>query len=850
MLKYSDSEVRVFHPLCEKALNIALKNLRISNRYQVVHHRYTGPLEMDFVIENKITRKYLCVIEVKRTPSDVQSTRCQFQAESYVQNNSGQNEKPFFILTNLETLISFRYDATKPKVHQQMLQPGLEHVCDFSSDNEENIVNKLSLSFERIIDNFVNDVYTYSTTLEQFLTYMDGATSNDKKWKSSMAILMYEYIRGAFESVRRNDLRYDVRVFHDDVKQLCLEANRVDFDGIFKYDASTFLPTHSISTSILSEIYQYGSSNISGEAVADALHNRLTEGKHHNGEVATDSELAMLTATLAKMINGDLSFNKKICDPAAGSGSLICSAIKVFNIDATRLKANDINKKLIELLSLRLGLSFPNSINKTNAPEVSSMDINNLSNAYFDDVEVVLLNPPFVAGINCVTRKQTFYNTIRRIKGSDAITARGQMNLGAVFLETVCWMVNSGTTIACIFPKAHLKERGEEARQFRRMLLHLFGLNIIFNYPAEGLFESVVEETCIFVGKAHQKSNEITVYSSNDKVSDIDLHSLCSYSGRYSTTDFSTIIPGIEARKFTFNELDSSIDDGWRLVCSEMTESMDFVTRNILSNTKLTELSKTTANYRRGNVGGLGVSDLVFLDSFDNLYKKYSGVVNLSAGMRNAQHNAFELNSGDSEFVDFNSLSSTLATNIINDYIPLQRASKGQNRNTFKSNSEIKKIAKRYGKVVFKENSVLVPTKLRKTGRVHVTRIPMYVSTNFTVFSFLNADIANIIGSYMSTVFYQLECEVQSKDHAGLRKLELQDVLTTHVPECSMISQNEMAAITREIPSITFLDLNNPIIRNIDKIWSEILFGKNATLILNESVRLLKFLANRRNPKK
>ena len=44
-------------------------------------------------------------------------------------------------------------------------------------------------------------------------------------------------------------------------------------------------------------------------------------------------------------------------DPAAGSGSLISSAMKVFNINGNQVVANDINPKLIELLSLYLPLS-------------------------------------------------------------------------------------------------------------------------------------------------------------------------------------------------------------------------------------------------------------------------------------------------------------------------------------------------------------------------------------------------------------------------------------------------------------------------------------------------------------
>lgn len=848
MVSYTDSEVRIYHPLCEKSLNNALNNIGFSKTYRVIHHRYTGSLEMDFVIENKSTGKYLCVIEVKRTPSDVLSTRYQFQAESYVQMNAAQNEKPFFILTNLETLISFRYDPSKPRVYQQMLQPGLERVCDFSIDNETAIVSKLTSVFEVLIYNFVYDIYTYSTTLEQFLEYMDSIASDSKMWKSSMAILMYEYIRGSFEAIRRRDFRHDVRAFHDDVEKICTEANRVDFNGIFKYDAAKYLPRHSVAAPILSDIYMFGNANISGDAIADALHDRISENRHHDGEVATDSELALLTSTLAKMSNGELQAGRKICDPAAGSGNLICSAINVFNVDASSLKANDVNEKLIEILSLRLGLSFPNSINRTNSSEVSAEDVNALSSAYFQDVDVVLLNPPFVAGINCVDRKQPFYDTIRALKGSDAVTIGGQMNLGAVFLETICWMVNPGTTIACIFPKAHLTARGDEAVAFRKMLLHLFGLHTIFNYPAEDLFESVTEETCIFVGKVRQPAAEITVYSSNVKVADIDLHALQGYTAGFSSSDYRTIIPGVEARKFTFHELNKDVDDGWRLICSEMTESMDFVSHNIFSNPKLTLISNTTNKFRRGNVGGSGVSDLVFFDTFDTLYRKYRGSVALTAGMRNAQHDDFELFRGDSYFINFNKLTPALKTNIINDYIPLQRDADAQSRDISKSANEIKKIAERYGRVIFQSSSVLVPTKLRRTGRVHVTRIPMHISTNFTVFTYDSVEEANVVASYMATVFYQLECEVQSKDHAGVRKLELQDVKTTHVPVCSKLSRSEIDAINAEIPNISFLDLNNPDIRVIDEIWANILFGTDAATALVDAQRLLMFLANRRNP--
>ena len=62
-------------------------------QYKVIHHQYTSSLEMDFVIQNKSTGKYLCVIEVKRTPADVHS-EISNSAMSYVQMNTGISENP------------------------------------------------------------------------------------------------------------------------------------------------------------------------------------------------------------------------------------------------------------------------------------------------------------------------------------------------------------------------------------------------------------------------------------------------------------------------------------------------------------------------------------------------------------------------------------------------------------------------------------------------------------------------------------------------------------------------------------------------------------------------------------
>lgn len=390
-------------------------------------------------------------------------------------------------------------------------------------------------------------------------------------------------------------------------------------------------------------------------------------------------------------------------------------------------------------------------------------------------------------------------------------------------------------------------ERGNEAIAFRKMLLNIFGLQCIFNYPGKGLFESVSEETCILVGKKGQSVSAVKIFSSDVAVADIDLHALETYSGCYNSLEFDYITPDIEAREISYMQLHTSINDGWRIICSEMSEAINFIDDNIVRNAIMTYLPNSTPKFRKGQAGVNGGSDLLFFDSFDELYSKYISQVTVEEGMRNADRDNFILNTGDSKFLNFNNIPASLSTAIISDYISMPRPAKRQQRKV-KTIKEWEKITKKDGKIKFPANSILLPTKLRRNGRVFVSAVPMYISTNFTVYSYQTLTEAQVIGAYMTTVFYQLECEVVSKDHSGMRKSELRDAKKTHVPDYNVLSKDEIRKILFEIPNITFKDLNKPTITHMDEIWAEILFGENATNKLEEAIRLQKFLANRRNP--
>lgn len=574
-ISYSDSEVNRFHPICERALNYALRLIGKDDQYRVLHHQYTGALEMDYVVQNIATGKYLCVVEVKRTPADVHSARYQFQAMSYVQMNAGQSEKPFYILTNLEYAFSFRYDAGRSRVFQQMLKPGLSHIGSFNIDDEEIFVEKLARYFSERLTDYTNNSYEYLVTLEEFASHMEHIKDEPKRWKTHLAALLYEYIRGAFTFINRNELR-DIRLFRNDVERICDEAARVNFKDIFNYSDESFERTVDIENDTLIDLYDFGNQNINGDSVAGILHSIVSAGHEHDGEVPTDLELARIVAELAKYSSGDLEPTDLVCDPAAGSGNLISAAIPTYNLLPTQIVVNDVNSKLLELLSLRIGLNYASTISLRNSPAIYNRNIADIEPLFFNDVKVVVMNPPFSAGINCVARKQPMYRTIKRLTGSDAKTSIGQMSLEAVFLELLIELVQPGTTISCVFPKTHLMGRGPEAKAIRRLLLHQFGLHLVFTYPGDEIFDDVTKDTCILVGRAKMPADSVKVVSSYDKIPNIDIHRFAQTLPNDASEDFAPMMPGVVVKKISTQELSDTTEDGWRMLNSEMVDAITF----------------------------------------------------------------------------------------------------------------------------------------------------------------------------------------------------------------------------------------------------------------------------------
>jgi len=854
-IDYTCSEVKKFHPVCKKALNNTLITLGLEKTYQILHHQTTGSLEMDFVIQNVKTGKYLCVVEVKRTPSDVHSARYQRQAMSYVQENEPNNEKPFYILTNLEYAFSFRYDASRPRVVQQILQPGLIEIGRFSDYSEKEFSEILAQRFSELLTRFIKNIYEYSATLRQFEDHMRSVSSNSKQWKSSLAILLYEYIRGAFNSIGRKDLPIDVLKLRKKIENICSEAIRVNFKDIFCYSTLYFESTSDVSNVMISELFDLGKRTVSGYAVADSLHSIASEGMEHSGEVPTDYELARIIAILANDVCNGINHNKYLCDPAAGSGSLITGAVEIFNVSPEQIKVNDINQKLIELLSLRLGLCFPKVIDTDNSPEISIADIVDLDDSYFLNIDAIVMNPPFIAGIHCVNSKKALFNRINSKTKKPAVTNVGQMSYEGAFLETICSLSTTETTIACILPKTHLVARGREAVALRKFLLTDFGLRYILTYPDEGTFESVVISTCVVVGKVRSSSDSIKFVSCSANVSDIDLQDFeNALHQNFQTNKFQTLALGIEGVEKTKHELEMSIENGWRQTCWEYDEADSFIHNYLAASVKMKKLSSIEDSddgikRRKGSAANsvTGASELIFIDKKSDFYKKHKKWATQS-GIKNADTlPSVQIGSGDSSVLNVDKMKSHQIEKAVDDYmlIPIKT---GSQRKQDKDKAELIKVIKKDARKIMPANCVLLPRLIRVSGSVFMTTQEIVISSNFIVLFMKSSTNAKLMSTWVSTIFFQLMCEVNCKQMRGLRKMEKKDFEETFVPDFSTLTGTDKNALIKEFDKFTFIKLNSPEIRTVDKIWAEIIFGGKANEKLAEAKRLLGFLANTRNP--
>lgn len=841
-ISYNDREVEKFHPACAEALNLALANLGLSDTYRIEHHRRIGTLETDLVISNIKTNRILCVIEVKRTIDAVMSTRFQHQAMSYVQElRDVEKESPYYILTNLEATAFFRFDNSRQKVSDQMLSPGIMTIARFTDFEREPFIQLLGEYFAQLIKRILNNDTSYFINLSDFAAYLssgNGTPVEYRQWNTTFAILAYEYIRGAMARTGRNEL-LDIRRLHNHIKMVCSEALRVNFGAIFGLPEAAYAEIPPIPSAVLSEIYDLGNTHIDADSVSDIIHNIITNAKTFPGEVPTDVELARALMIIGKGLCNELTERECICDPAAGSGNLLAVAPEIFpGISPRQLIANDINPYLPQLLSLRLGLKFPTIISPQNCPTINCSDITDLSPGFFSSTRLIVLNPPFYShnAESCGDWKESIYRRIENISGSNAITRCNKMALEGAFLELVSEYATAGTVMACIIPRAHIVGQGISSQLFRKFLLTKFGIKAIFSYPQSNIFESVKQNTCIVVGIKGESGNAISYISSSDNISDIDYEAL----GNAITDLHFCNRNGISRQIVDRASLERSVETGWQHL-----DKVTSMARELLGRCLTAPRFGLMKRYhfrrlRRGGIGNSGGSDLIYPKSSPLFFNAIKDIASehMAPAIRTVQQlNDPYLADNETCFLDVSGMTDSQILEIATIYKTSFEPSQGNQPRQAKTAERYAEILKSESSRAVPAGSVFIGRDTRRKGKAYFCDRKLFPSTN--VYSYvLPPRTAKFLHSWFCSIFYQLDCELVAKNHAGARKMDKAELGNSIIPIIEQFTEYEADTILCT-PVSGFLTLNDPAIREIDIAWAKIIDPCNWDTILNEARRYL-----------
>ena len=356
-------------------------------------------LIIDFVIIRNSTGKVLLPIEVKRTKQSVRSSGRR-QSRDYFNNLGNLRESKYYCSTNLELTELFRDDVNRPKTTSQQVQleggdlgSALRSAQDFYAE--------ITSVFMRLISICLEDSGTYSSSYDSLSASLTGAVEDVDRWHRNLMPYSFEFIRAVaghqpnFQSKLRAAKWAPVDSYSRSPFRLVEAASLVDFKAIFSEPIPRPDDQDAFSSGLVDEAHRAGKAGTSPDNLAELIAEILSES--NRGVVETDPELAQLLAVLAKSEIGEELGDRRIFDPGAATGRLLLAAKDSFP-DAVpgQFWANDIEKRFLEIVSLRLGLEFGEVITPGNSPMVTAYDIGDLRPDSCSQVGLVLMNPPFM----------------------------------------------------------------------------------------------------------------------------------------------------------------------------------------------------------------------------------------------------------------------------------------------------------------------------------------------------------------------------------------------------------------------------------------------------------------------
>ncbi|ENW08242.1 BpuSI family type II restriction endonuclease [Acinetobacter beijerinckii] len=862
---YLDHENAVFHPVFEYAMKEALKLKKLD--HIEVRKQYSSPTgPIDLVLFNTISKKVILPIEIKRTQSNVRGGGRR-QARDYWQNLGKECETPFYCVSNLELTELFRFESTRPKTSAQQIKLENPISGDLTKITDPKLFyNDLIGNISEVLDIVIgNKNYIYNVGLYELQNNLESSVNDLQLWHKMLIPTCFEYIRGAATRIE-NLNKYNwkpAKFFLATPNRLISFGKKIDFEHIFKEPVPDPHDKDAFSNTVLIEAYNAGKALGEGDDIAELINEILIDYvPKKQGIVETDTELALLLSVIAKITLGrELEEDESIIDPASGSGRLltVLNHIAFKNISPRQIKAIEKEPLFSEALSLRLGLAFGTSISPLKAPKVTITGIENIEKAHFDDVRVVVMNPPYISGVQSKAIKKVFSNRIYDISGEKSVLDIGQAALEILFLELICYLVPDGTVISVIYPSNHLYRVSNEMTAFRNYLLDHFGLSYIVTYPRNGLFSNVVKGTVILSGIKGRKVDKVNLIEIWNSVNDIKLIDL--YNTLFSTqaqhggnVGLSNLnLDGVILKEISASDLKSKSNAGWRGIIGDgIGEQYDKFMMLYMSEFNNIDSSDIS----RGNFGNKGNNNLTVIDRKkgnpilskipnDWLISLLNKTTDMPRVLISSSTNNISFIPPDSAY-QVGTKEALILDSIINEYLDRNILKQGPQEKKTPDREHVTTSLKSNSRSKY-SNQILLPRGSRKQGQIGIVESDkILVSTNVLLIKTNDPKHLKLMGAWLLSIFGQLQLEMYGVSQEGMRKLEANIVKKIRYPDFDKIQRDKADKLITLFDTEDCINFKNIRERKIDHIWAEILSPNDHLTVLNEAFELFQELVDQR----
>jgi predicted RNA methylase len=777
------------------------------------------------------------------------------QARDYWVNLGVQCQTPFYCATNLELIELFKHDPNRARTSAQLIVLNKPITSIFGSVSDDLFYEALVDSLIEVLDIvFGNKSAIYHSGLLEFQSSIESAVDDKSTWHKFFIPACYEYIRGSFSAVpglsKQVSSWKHASFYSSTPNRINQLGSAIDFNLLFcppipnSSDPNVFLP------SVLNESFVSGRNLGRGDDIAELVNEILSDIP---GVVETDAELAQLMGVISKVALGrDLLPEEEVLDPGAGSGSLI-AVLPLFsfpNLSPQQVRAVEIEPRFSESLSLRLGLSFIHLISPNTAPKIFIKGIETIPKSEFSKVKLVVMNPPFLSGVQSVNKKGYFLKRIKELSGQQSKINDGQIGLEALFLELVCNLVSDETVISTIFPAQHLYRFSSEASKLRIFLTDHFGLTHIVFYPSKSIFKSVTKQTVMLVGKRGIKSADLTLVEVQKQVGELDFQNVYNQLTNSNISNLST--SGIEIKKISRSQLSSISDDGWKGLIGAGSRVDPFIKKYFINYLLIGNKA------RRGTVGNSGNTKLTVFNINNPRYPKVHSAIPkgwIRSVLNNTENMPRILNARSckdstlfppqSAYVS-QSKEHAILLSIVNGYLAIPLVPKGKQAVAKHTNTQVISKLKSDQKDLG-SGWVLVQRASRKKGEIGLLEKPgILLSTNVILVKLGSPVERKLMGSWLLSIFGQLQLEFYSAPEEGMRKLEIEGVKKVCYPDFSSISINIKNKLLANFNNESSIDFLNVSIRPIDIIWASVVDPLNPSGCINSALNLLQELIDER----